>query len=166
MVEKKAISASKKVALTALFAAAYAIGVTFLAPISFQIFQVRIADALLPLSVLFGPPAIIGLTLGNIVGNISSPFGVIDIVGGTVANFVATSLAWWIGSRKFKGAWITAIIAEIVTITLIVGTYLSFLIQVPIWLSWVGVSIGEAIAVGLGGYLVLRSVSRILKGRV
>lgn len=166
MVEKKTTSASRNVALTALFAAAYAVGVIFLAPISFEIFQIRVADALLPLSVLFGPPAIIGLTLGNIVGNISSPFGIIDIVGGTVANLVATSLAWWIGSRKFKGAWITATVAEVVAITLIVGTYLSVLIQVPLWLSWLGVLIGESVAVGLGGYLLLRSVSRILKGRV
>jgi len=56
--------------------------------------QVRVADALLPLSVLFWLPAVIGLTLGVLVGNLfASPFGAIDVVGGTIANFVATLLA-------------------------------------------------------------------------
>ena len=158
-------SRSVSVALTAMFAAAYAAAVTLLAPISFQIFQVRIADVLLPLSVLFGPPAIIGLTLGNVIGNLSSPFGVIDIVGGTVANLVATFLAWRIGSRKFVGAWLASVAVEIAVITSIVGTYLVLFIPVPIWLSWLGVLIGETIAVGMGGYLVLKGVSRAIGSR-
>ncbi|MBL7118911.1 QueT transporter family protein, partial [Candidatus Bathyarchaeota archaeon] len=47
-------STTIEVVMAALFAALYAIGVIALAPISFMIFQVRIADALLPLSILFG----------------------------------------------------------------------------------------------------------------
>ena len=34
------------------------------------------------------------MTLGVLVGNLfASPFGAIDVVGGTIANFVATLLA-------------------------------------------------------------------------
>ena len=161
--EKKRVSnRSREVALTALFAALYAAGVTFLAPISFQLFQVRVADCLLPLSILFGPPAIVGLTIGNVVGNFSSPFGIIDIVGGTVGNLIATLLAWLIGKRSFRGAWLAGTATEVIALTLIVGTYLSFLLQIPVWLGWVGVLIGEVIAVGVGGYLLLNGVSRAL----
>ncbi len=160
MVEKNKSKRSRQIALAALFAALYAVGVTVLAPISFQVYQVRVADCLLPLSILFGPPAILGLTLGTFVGNLSSPFGVIDIVGGAVANFVATFLAWQIGKRRFRGAWLAGTVGEVLVITLVVGTYLSFLLQIPIWLSWSGVLVGEIIAVNIGGYLLLNGVYR------
>jgi len=65
--------------LTALLAALYALGVTLLAPISFEIFQIRVADMLLPLAIVFGMPAVVGLSVGTIVANLSSPFGIIDI---------------------------------------------------------------------------------------
>jgi len=156
---------SRDVALAAAFAAAYAAGVTLLAPISFPVFQVRVADILLPLSVLFGPPAVVGLTLGNVVGNLSSPFGIIDVVGGTAANFLATFLAWQIGRRRFTGAWLVSALVEVASITAVVGTYLAFLIGIPLWLSWAGVFIGETISVGIGGYLLLKGVDRVLRKR-
>ncbi len=165
MVDKKTSVRSKQVALAAVFASLYAVGVTVLAPISFQIYQVRIADILLPLSILFGSPAIIGLTIGTFVGNLSSPFGVIDIVGGAVANLLATFLAWQIGKRRFQGAWLTGTTVEVLVITLIVGTYLSFLLQISVWLSWTGVLVGEIIAVSVGGYLLLNGVSKALGRR-
>src|SRR5208282_202568 len=85
---------SINIALTAVFAAIYALGVVFLAPISFQIFQVRVADALLPLAMLFGWPAVLGLSLGAFVANIFGGLGPVDMVGGSVANFIATFVAW------------------------------------------------------------------------
>lgn len=73
--------------MTAALAALYALGVVFLAPISFQLFQVRVADALLPLAILFGWPAIIGLSLGAFVANFFGPLGPVDIIGGAVRQF-------------------------------------------------------------------------------
>jgi uncharacterized membrane protein len=151
---------SRQIALAALFAALYAVGVTVLAPISFQAYQVRVADCLLPLSILFGPPAILGLTLGTFVGNLSSPFGAVDIVGGAVANFIATFVAWQIGRRKFNGSWLAGTVSEVLVITFFVGTYLSFLLAIPVWLGWTGVLVGEIIAVNVGGYLLLNGVYR------
>src|SRR5437867_1609431 len=52
--EKTRRSRSRSIALAAMLAALYAADVVFFAPISFQTIQVRVADALLPLSVLFG----------------------------------------------------------------------------------------------------------------
>jgi uncharacterized membrane protein len=157
---------SRAVAQAAVFAALYAAGVTFLAPISFQVYQVRVADSLLPLSILFGPPAVVGLTIGTLIANLSSPFGIIDILGGTAANFFATFLAWQVGKRKFVGSWLTGTIAEVSVITFVVGTYLSFLLQIPMWLGWTGVLVGEIIAVNFGGYLLLNAVTKALGRRV
>ena len=156
---------SRSLALAAVLAALYAADVVFFAPISFQVVQIRVADVLLPLSMLFGPPAIAGLTLGTLIGNFyGSPFGPIDIVGGTLANFLATALAWYVGRRVFRGARETAVALQIAVISLVVGGYLSLpaLTNTPVALSVLYVFAGEVVAVGFGGYPLMLAVSRAL----
>ncbi len=164
MEHKKRVRNSRGLALAAMLAALYAAGVVFFAPISFQAIQVRVADALLPLSVLFGPAAVAGLGLGVFIGNFyASSFGWVDVIGGTVANVVATAIAWFIGRRSFRGAWILATSIEVVIITLVVGTYLAPLTHTPLALQLLYILVGEIIAVGIGGYILLRAVSRVLR---
>jgi uncharacterized membrane protein len=146
------------ITLTAVFAAIYAVGVAFLAPISFQIFQVRIADALLPLSMLFGWPAIVGLSLGAFVANFFGGLGPIDMIGGAVANFLATYLAWKIGYKRPVNAFVS-ILSEVVIVTLIVGTYLSFLIGMPLMVGLLGIFLGSLIAIGLLGGILFTALS-------
>ena len=161
---KKKTWNSTNLALAAMLAALYAAGVVFFAPISFQVIQVRVADALLPLSVLLGPAAVAGLGLGAFIGNFyASSFGWVDVIGGTVANVIAASLAWFIGRRSFKGAWVLATSIEVVTITLIVGTYLAPMTHTPLALQLLYIMVGEIVAVGIGGYILLRAVSRVLR---
>ena len=85
---------TRKVAVIGMFAALYAVAVIFLAPISFDVYQVRLADAFLPLAMIFGVPSALGFGLGCIVSNLYGGLGVIDIVGGTAANIIACSIAW------------------------------------------------------------------------
>lgn len=155
---------SRGIALAALLAALYAAYVFYFSVTSFQVVQVRVVDALLPLSAIFGPPAIAGVTLGVFVGNLlGSPFGPIDIVGGTVANLVAATLAWQVGRRRFRGSWLLAIALEIAAVTLIVGSYLVVLTSspnVPLWVGWVEFLVSEVIAIGVLGYPLLRAVDR------
>jgi uncharacterized membrane protein len=154
------VETTKEISLTTIFAVIYAVAVITLLPISFSIFQVRIADALLPLAILFGWPTIIGVSLGTIVANFFGGLGVIDVIGGTTANFIATLLAWKIGSGKRKFSWIYAIICEILIVTIVVGSYLSYLFNMPIVLGLSGVLIGSIIAIGVLGYLLLTALSR------
>ena len=150
---------SVHVTLTAAFAALYAVGVIFLAPISFQVFQVRIADALLPLSILFGWPVILGVSLGALVANFFGGLGPIDMVGGAVANFVATFLAWQVARRRSKPWMLAGACVEIIVVTTIVGTYLSYLFGIPIEAGWTGVLLGSIIAIGILGSLLLGALS-------
>lgn len=164
MEHKKRTWNSRRLALAAMLAALYAADVVLFAPISFQVIQVRVADALLPLSVLLGPAAVAGLGLGVFIGNLyASPFGWVDVIGGTVANVVATAFAWFVGRRGFRGAWVLATSIEVGVITLIVGTYLAPLTNTPFALSLLYVLVGEIGAVGIGGYILLRAVSRVLR---
>ena len=145
--------------LTAVLAALYAVGVIVLAPISFQVFQVRVADALLPLAILFGWPGILGLSLGAFVANMFGGLGVVDIVGGSVANLVAGYVAWKVAADGGRRRVLVAIGLQILTVTAIVGTYLSYILALPLGITWFGVLLGSIVAVGFLGSLLLRALS-------
>jgi uncharacterized membrane protein len=147
------------VTLTATLAALYAVGVIFLAPISFQLFQVRVADALLPLAILFGWPAIIGLSLGAFVANFFGGLGPVDIVGGTLANFVASFVAWKVARKGGKSRVFLGVALEIATVTLIVGTYLSYLFGMPLQVGWFGVLLGSIVSIGILGSILVFALS-------
>lgn len=150
---------SVSITLTAALAALYAVGVVFLAPISFGIFQVRIADALLPLAILLGWPAIIGLSIGAFVSNFFGGLGPVDIVGGALTNLIATFLAWKVGANRGKPKTLLGVALEIITITVIVGTYLSYLFGMPIQVGWLGVLLGSIVAIGILGSILLFALS-------
>ena len=155
---------TRSLALAALLAALYSAYVFYFAFASFGPLQVRLVDALLPLSILFGPPAIVGLTIGCLIGNFfGSPYGAVDILGGPAANFVAASLAWVITRRTFKGSWILAIGVEIAVVSVIVGSYLIALGAapgVPAWVGWIEFLGSEVVAIGVLGYPLLKGVAR------
>lgn len=139
------------VSLMAIFAALYAMGVILWIPISFEIFQVRIIDCLIPLAVVFGWPVIGGVTFGNVVANVFGGLGVIDIIGGTVANLVASTAAYFLRKRPFLATW-----ASNISITLIVGSYLAIIFGVPVEIGLLGIFLGSVVAInGLGYILIL-----------
>lgn len=141
----------KDVSIATFFAALYTVAVVVLAPISFGIFQVRLADALLPLSMLFGIPSALGVSLGCLVANVYGGLGIIDIVGGTIANLVACTLAWYIGGGKSLHYRFLGSLIETLTITVVVGGYLSLIFQFPLHIGLLGVFIGSGIAInGIG----------------
>ncbi|MGC8895480.1 MAG: QueT transporter family protein [Candidatus Bathyarchaeia archaeon] len=150
---------AKNLTLAAIFAALYAVGVILLAPISFGIYQVRVADALLPLSMMFGLPSAIGFGLGCLVANVYGGLGIIDVVGGTVANFLACTLAWYVGRgdfvRRFLGSFV-----ETLVITGIVGGYLWLIFDVPVELGVFGIFVGSIVAINILGFALEESLRR------
>ena len=144
--------------LTAAFAAIYAVLVFTLAGVSFGIVQVRIADALIPLSIIFGWPAVCGVTLGCVIANVFTPFPSIftDITLGSVANFAASLLAWKIGSWKpGRVGELLGCIAAAIVVTFIVGTYLAMITATGYLVWWTGVGIGSIISICIVGFLLV-----------
>ena len=137
--------------LTAAFGALYAIAVVLLAPISYGIFQVRIADALIPLSIVYGLPVVYGVTLGNIVANLYGGLGPIDVIFGTLANLLSSYVAFRLRGRPFLACFAASLI-----VTLIVGGYLWLLVNVPIEISLLGLFAGSVISIAILGYLLQR----------
>ena len=167
-IDRIAVSRSRNLALAALFAALYAALVIGLAPISNLPIQVKVADALMPLAILFGWPAILGLGIGTVVGNSaadsitgfpSASIG-LDIVGGSLVNLLAGFLAWKIGQRSWRiwnrnASWFIATVIETALISLVVGGYLSFVFSIPLDLSILGILAGEVVAINIGGFTLL-----------
>ena len=88
--------------------------------------QVRISEALTVLP-LFTPAAIPGLTVGCILGNISSPFGVWDIIFGSLATLLAAVCARKLRNIKIKGFPLLSILMPVIFNALIVGAEITFL---------------------------------------
>ena len=142
---------TKSLSIIIIFAALYAVGVITFAGISFSYIQVRVADALLPLSMLFGIPSIIGLGLGTLVANVYGGLGFLDIIGGTVANLIGCTLAWYIAKRGNLTSRILGAFVETVTISVIVGSYLSILFELPLEISIFWIFLGSLIAITIIG---------------
>jgi uncharacterized membrane protein len=120
---------SRYIVTAALIAAAYA-ALTYLSAalgLAYGGIQFRLSEALTILSV-FTPAAIPGLTVGCIIGNLSSPFGIWDIVFGSLATLLAAITARALRNIKFKGFPLLSLIMPVIFNALIVGAELTFLL--------------------------------------
>jgi uncharacterized membrane protein len=171
--DRLTVSSSRNLALTAVFAALYAVLVVAFAPIGNLPIQVRVADVLMPLTILFGWPAILGLGIGTVAGNflgdsiIGFPSGGlgVDIVGGSLVNLVAGFLAWRIGQydwrvRKWNASWFSATVVETALISVVVGGYLSIIFSTPLVGQILLILAGEIIAINIGGFALLNVIAR------
>ena len=157
---------TKGVAIIVVFAALYAISVIALPSLSFNIVQVRLADALLPLSMIFGMPSVIGLSFGTVVANVYGGLGIIDIIGGSIANLIACTLAWYIAHKKGLLYRFFGTLVETIVITVIVGGYLSFIFAVPLEFGLFGILVGSIIAINILGFILEETIRRSMTIRI
>jgi len=150
----KAVVSSRFIALTAVFASVYYVATALIAPIAFLEVQCRLSDSMYALLPLFGWPLIIGTTIANFFGNLSSPIGVLDWISPFI--FILPQVAVWKLGVK-------ALPILIGTISVWVGFILHVTFGVPlVAIGWI--FIGEAIAeIGLGVPLYYALKRRLLK---
>jgi len=156
---------TRDLSLTALVAGLYAVVVIVLAPISFGPVQLRVADALIPLTALFGWPAAIGVAIGGFIGNTYYFLGPYDLIFGPVANLVAATIILQLRKKRLLACFIGAL-----PIGLIVGGgYLwiyfpppdIFGLILPPWLAMmISITLSSFVAITILGYAVLVILSR------
>ena len=115
-------------------------------PISYGPIQFRIAEALIVL-VCFRRSALPGFIVGCLIANLFSPFGLPDVIFGTLATAVGVGIAYKLRHRKI--GWV--MLLPLITNSLIVGIELTVLAGIPFWFSAGGVFLGEIVVLyGLG----------------
>jgi len=138
-----------------LYAAAYA--ALTLAPglnsLAYGQVQFRVSEGLLAFA-CFDPAAVVGLTAGTALGNIGSSLGPVDVVFGTLLTLVAAVLMWRIGPR------VVALAAPVVVNAFGVGLMLMAVQQVPFWLGFGGVALGETAVLFSVGLVLLLTIRR------
>lgn len=148
----------------AMIAAVYTVVSLLLAPFSYGNVQVRIAEALTLLPLIY-KPSIWGVTLGcfltNLIGAMMgvNPTGFIDAIVGTIATFGAAYCTWLLKDKKIFGIPVLAALMPVVFNFFIVGLELAYLfmpndIIMGTLTNGAWVAIGEVISVIFGYFLV------------
>ena len=171
--------------LASVFAALYAVLVVAFAGNSFLPIQLRVADVLMPLVILFGWPVALGLGIGALVGNFAGETLLgfqfssiaVDMIFGGITNLIAGIVAWQIGRRGWtrlgrNKVWFLATSAETVIISLVVGSYLYIILGIPaeiifygftfsgLLASIAGIAVGSIVAINILGYALLLGLAR------
>ena len=137
------------IARAAVIAALYAALTLALAPISYGLIQFRIAEALTVLA-FFTPAAIPGLFIGCLVANIIGPYGILDIIFGSLATLIAAFATY-----KIKNKFL-APLPPVLSNALIVGPLVAYFVNVPFYMGMLYVGLGQlAVCYGLGLPLIL-----------
>lgn len=151
----------------AIIAAGYAVVTILIAPIAYGPIQVRISDVLMPIPFIpyFGWSGVIGLSLGTFIANLISPYGIWDVLLGTIANFIG-GVGSYYARRINRGiiGRLLAVLFPIIAVTVFIGYILLNLIyEIPLFIAVSGVFIGELISVGFGGYLLITMLEKRLE---
>ncbi len=128
----------RKIAISGMVAALYAVLTIALSPISFGPVQFRAAEALTLLP-FFMPEAIPGLFIGCFLSNMAGGYGLIDILVGSTATLAAGWLTY-----KMPNIWAAAVPPVLVNAVL-VGTYLGILTETPVIYSVIYIGISQAV---------------------
>jgi len=150
----KHLTRAQELALTSLISAAYGVGTIAIAPIGYGLVQARITDALIPISYhkKIGKAGILGVTIGCVIANMISPYGLPDLVIGTLANLLASSLAYTCRDiAGYKGKLSATLISALIISVFIGGILFSGVYGSPLIVTMAAIIAGELVScVGIG----------------
>ena len=156
---------SKSLAKAGIISAIYIALTLVLYPISFGAFQVRVAESLTLLPLIF-PESIIGLTVGCLISNFFGN-GVLDIVFGTLATFLSAILTYAC-TKKIKNDWVKIAVGGIFPVILnaviIPFTFLAITEQPMIYIiNSLQIFVGQFISVYFVGtplYFICKKINK------
>ncbi len=154
---------TQKLTLAAMMAAAYAVlsllGAVF--GLTYGPIQVRFSEALCLLPFLF-PETAWGLGVGCLIANLFSPYGVLDIVVGSLSTLIAALI-----TSRCRNVWLAAL-PPVACNMVLVGAVLAYeqaghlcRLLAGLWAQRPTVGAGEAIACLVLGVLLVKQLPRI-----
>ncbi|MEM2001481.1 MAG: QueT transporter family protein [Candidatus Methanomethylicaceae archaeon] len=151
---------SRDIAKAAVIAALYVALVWALTPISFGAVQIRVSNALIGIVPLVGMPAVFGITLGVLIGNIPSPLGPVDLLS-AIPTFIALLIIMRLKDRSV----LLGLAIYSVILSAWVGMLLNYAFGVPFLITFVYLLAGIGFATAVLGYLVYRTLRRLIEVR-
>ena len=152
---KKLLSSNiiERLSVNAFVAALYFILTMATLPVSFLGMQIRIAE-LLTLLCFFRKDFALGVTVGTLLANINSPMLPWDLIFGTLATLFSAILIGYM-----KHLFIASLIPVVVN-AFVVGFELHINLDLPLWINFITVGIGEFIAVSVLGYFIFLKLGK------
>lgn len=143
---------TKKLVTTAVVAATYAAITLALSFISYGPIQFRIAEVMVLLPFI-RKEYILGLTLGCFLANVIGPYGVPDIIFGTIATFISTYLVYLTSKimKDKKGSMFIASLWPTIVNAIIIGTELNIFFGVPLFIAILNVGFGQFVVITIIG---------------
>lgn len=130
----------QRIAKGAIIAAVYVVLCLAFQPLSYGVIQIRFAEALTLLPILY-IEAIPGVFIGALIANVFGGLGLVDIIGGSLITLIAAYFTY-----QFRNS-ILAYFSPVVFNGLLVSAYLHLLFQWPYWLTVFSISLSEALVV-------------------
>lgn len=152
---------TKKLVMTSLVAAIYAVLTLVLGAISYGPIQFRIAEIMVLLAFI-KKDYIWGLTIGCFLANVIGPYGAPDIVFGTTATFLSV-YAIYLTGKAMKGKKYAILIASIwptLINAVIIGFMLNIFVGMPLILSMIQVGFGEFVVITIIGVPVYKIIGK------
>lgn len=148
----------------AMIAAIYTVISLVLAPITYGPIQVRIAEALTLLPLIY-TPSIYGVTIGcfltNLIGAITgvNPTGIMDSIIGTTATLLAALGTYYFRNHKIHGIPVLSILMPVLFNFIFIGMELSYLLFPEDFIRGflicgAEVAVGEFISVVIGYFII------------
>ncbi len=136
---------------SAVIAAIYMVLTIVLAPLSYGPVQFRLAEALTVIPALT-PAGVPGIFVGCLVANLLGPYGIIDVVLGSLASLLSALFTY-----KLREKPLLAPLPPVVINGVIIGAMLHYVYGVPsLLLTILWVSLGQFGACYVVGYPLLR----------
>lgn len=147
----------KNLIRNAVLAAVYVVLTIGLAPISYGPVQVRISEAMTLLAFYY-PQYAPGLVIGCLLANIASPFGITDMLIGTLATFFA------VYGMRFCANVFFASLLPVVCNGVMVGAELIYLAALPPGMSGLAamayIALGEFLSVSVLGIFFIKMLRK------
>ena len=158
---------SRKIAIVGIIAAIYAVITLAFGFMSYGPIQFRIAEILMFLALL-GKEYIVALTLGCFLANVIGPYGVPDIIFGTIATLISAILIYYT-PKIFKNNKYVLFIASLwptIINAIIIGWELYRFFGLPFVISSLEVALGEFVVITIVGLPLFKMVNNKYGNRI
>lgn len=136
---------TKKMVFGALVGALYAALTLAIPFMSFLPNQLRVSEALTVLP-YFSSYSVVGIFVGCLVSNILSPYGVLDIVIGSLASLIAALFTYYIGRSNFRYKKIIAPLPAVIVNAIMIGWLISYSSNTPFMVNAISVGFGQLLS--------------------